>query len=200
MTTFILTRKPPQTSLASPSAGTLVLDAMPTATHAGEVEVTDHPVEQGANVVDHKREKPETLTLEGFVSNMPFGQAGQDAFESGIDLAQTAYQQLLAIKAGVDLLTIVTPLRTYASMVMTSLNVPESAQLGGSLSFTASFKQVRVVTSQTVQVPTVLAGKSKDKGGKQGPKPTDPATKEKSKTIFKKVFLKAKAYIQGTGQ
>lgn len=33
--------------------------------------VTDHPVEEGANVVDHVRDNPERLTLEGLVTNTP---------------------------------------------------------------------------------------------------------------------------------
>lgn len=35
------------------------------------VTITDHPVEQGANIVDHARDEPERITLEGIVTNTP---------------------------------------------------------------------------------------------------------------------------------
>jgi hypothetical protein len=159
----------------------LELDALISATHAGEVEVTDHPVEDGSNPADHKREKPETLTIEGIVSNIPLTQSARDDYDAGTNRAQSAYDQLRAIKAGADLIDVVTPRRSYSNMVLTSLSVPEDAKLGDALSFTASFKQVRVVTSQTVQVPTRLpAAKKKVKGGKKTGSPADDATKRKS--------------------
>lgn len=34
-------------------------------------EVTEHPVEQGANIVDHARDKPITMSLTGYVSQTP---------------------------------------------------------------------------------------------------------------------------------
>lgn len=33
--------------------------------------ITDHPVERGANIVDHVRDNPERLTIEGLVTNSP---------------------------------------------------------------------------------------------------------------------------------
>jgi hypothetical protein len=169
--------RPVPTTISSPSVGTLTLDAMITASHSGDVEVTDHPVEQGSNVVDHKREKPETLTMEGFVSEVALTAEARAQVESGTDRPQVALAQLKAFKASPDLLSISTPQGQYASLVMTSLTTSESAQLGGSLSFTASFKQIRVVASATVKVPTKVAtAQAKDRGGKKQGAPTDPAT------------------------
>lgn len=33
--------------------------------------ITDHPVEQGANIVDHARDEPERVTVEGIITNTP---------------------------------------------------------------------------------------------------------------------------------
>jgi hypothetical protein len=46
-------------------------DVVTTETHEASVDITDHPVELGANVTDHARPQPERLTLEGYVSNKP---------------------------------------------------------------------------------------------------------------------------------
>lgn len=48
---------------------------------------------------------------------------------------------------------IVTGLREYEDMVMSTLRVPKNASVGKSLRFTASFEKIRVVTSEVVSVP-----------------------------------------------
>lgn len=40
-------------------------------THGVGAEVTDHPVERGANIVDHIRPLPRTFSIEGLVTNHP---------------------------------------------------------------------------------------------------------------------------------
>jgi hypothetical protein len=47
------------------------LDVATSEEYADTLTVTDHPVEQGANVVDHAREDPERITVEGLVTNAP---------------------------------------------------------------------------------------------------------------------------------
>ena len=53
------------------SIGSLELDASVTETHSAEVDVTDHPIESGANISDHVRPRAEVLTIEGLVTNSP---------------------------------------------------------------------------------------------------------------------------------
>ncbi len=47
------------------------LDATQSEEHEDTLTITDHPVERGANVVDHAREEPTRFTLEGIVSSIP---------------------------------------------------------------------------------------------------------------------------------
>lgn len=47
------------------------LDATTSEEYQDTVTITDHPVEQGANVVDHARDEPERITVEGLVTNVP---------------------------------------------------------------------------------------------------------------------------------
>lgn len=56
---------------ASGALETVRFDAVTTESHEGSMNVTDHAVEIGANVVDHAREMPDILTIEGFVSSKP---------------------------------------------------------------------------------------------------------------------------------
>ena len=46
-------------------------DASKDEDHTGENEVTDFPVEEGANITDHSRPKPRTLQIHAFVTGTP---------------------------------------------------------------------------------------------------------------------------------
>jgi len=48
-------------------------DAVTTETYEAIMQVTDHPVEVGANVVDNARELPSTFVVDGYVSNKQLG-------------------------------------------------------------------------------------------------------------------------------
>jgi hypothetical protein len=145
--------------------GAIVLDASISEQHSAEVEVTEHPVEKGANIADHLRPKPEVLTIEGLVTNTPLDPSaalvrrtqGSTQFDSRAELqperAGQAYADLRALKDSGELVTVVTSLRTYENMALRSLSVPRDARSGQALRFTATLVQVRTVTSATVSVP-----------------------------------------------
>lgn len=172
---------------------TLVLDASVKEEHVGEVEVTDHPVEQGAAVSDHARPKPEELTIEGVVSNTPlnFIQARRSVTSEGFTWttsaqinavrgtpgnAEAAYVTLRAMRDVPKLLTIITALRSYDNMVMTSLKIPRDKETGDVLKFEAKFKQVRIVTNAVTVVATKVnkAKPQVKKGGQTTSTSTNP--------------------------
>lgn len=185
--------------------GALVLDVSLTESHAAEVEVTEHPVETGANISDHARPKPETLVIEGLVSNTPLpapgdptqnvslkdsrGQViGQATTSSKQDLSRAgeAYRDLLDLKNSSELLTVVTALRTYTNMKITNLTVPRDARTGQALRFSCTLKEVRLASSRTVTVTLPSQKKAK---GPVVPKTTPEAT-DRASTLHK---LKEKA-------
>ena len=155
--------------------GSIELDVSIAESHASANEVTDHPVEEGTNVVDHIRPKPDILKIEGLVSNTPLPAAEATAalqssrgysFQSRtqVDLARagTAYEDLLSLSANGTLVTVVTGLRTYESMAIESLDVPRDAKTGQTLRFSCVLKHVRLAVVQTVKViPTALKPKGK---------------------------------------
>jgi hypothetical protein len=170
------------TFILLPGRAVVELDAVLSETHASEVEVTEHPVERGANVSDHARVKPEQVTLEGLVSNTPVNRgatrrvltangvdfasnAETDAPAGAAGFAEAAYGKLREIKDARQLVTVATELRTYKNMVMTSLSVPRNARVGDALQFTAVFKEVRLaeVLHREVSVAAPAAKKAVDK-------------------------------------
>lgn len=171
--------------------GAIVLDASITETHTSEVEVTEFPVEKGANVADHRRVKPDGLTIEGLVSNTPLPEPndpsthyseGAAEFDSKATFkagrAGQAYADLLALKDSGDLITVVTGLRTYENLTMVALSVPRDARTGQSLRFSATLKELRIVSSEIVKT-TEPKTKGKESLGKKAAEPT-PAEKEKT--------------------
>jgi hypothetical protein len=63
----------------SGAIGVIRLDAVQTESPEDSLTITDHPVEQGVNVVDHAREEPTRLSLEGIVSTIPNPAVDTDA-------------------------------------------------------------------------------------------------------------------------
>lgn len=147
---------------------TLILDASVSENHQIEVEVTDHPVEVGADMTDHRRRKPYKLTMEGIVTNTPLpkdsdpvqsltaptgsGITWQSRGQGDPTLATTAYLKLLDLADSARLLTIITALKTYENMTVTSIDVPRNAQIGQALRFTAQLREIRLVRNDTAQV------------------------------------------------
>ena len=65
------------TSIGDVTGRVFAFDALLSANHGDSAEVTDHPVENGANFSDHIQIKPAQVRLSGRVTNTPI-----DASES----------------------------------------------------------------------------------------------------------------------
>ena len=142
----------------------VTLDATISQQHVASVQVTESPIEKGAFVSDHAILKPEELTINGVITSTPTS-GGMD--ESVIT---STYGALVTMLQNRMTLVISTPLRSYSDMIMDSLNVPRDANTGGVFEFSAHFRQVIFVTTETTEEPL-----SKRRGGeKPKVKATDP--------------------------
>lgn len=166
-------------------------------THTSKVEVTEHPVEEGFAVTDHARPMPDEVSIEGLVTDTPLSRAQQRrtveafgiTFESASEAehirgqpgyAAQAYAKLLDLHDHPRLITIVTELRRYENMLMTSLAVPRNKDVGDSLRFTASFKTVRIVSNKLTVAKKTRTAPKKVSTGKQVTKKTEEPTRKKS--------------------
>lgn len=181
---------------------TLTIDATISEQHASTSDVTDHPVEEGSDVSDHKRDKPDTLKIEGLISNTPInrGQNTRSGLRSFVDTvsdtlsnmdarpgyAEGAYNTLRALKESGKLITVITGLRVYENMMLTELSAPRDSKTGDALSFTCTLREVRIVRNRRVILtnPTVPKANEKKKTGTQATKTAKEDTK--SKSILKK--------------
>lgn len=180
--------------------------------HGLSADVTEHPVEEGADITDHIRAKPRTFSIEGLISNTPievpqshmdgavedtspitiegepsFGNvdtpvgevnipgSGQLSALAGVvgiklgskrefpaqmlhfsqefDRVGAVHLDLESIILTAKRITVVTTLTIYENCALTDLNVERDFKTGNALRFTASGRELRIVSSETVDVP-----------------------------------------------
>jgi hypothetical protein len=155
----------------------------------GEVEATDHPVEQGANITDHLRPKPRTLAIEGWISNTPLKTQQESPNEYPTDEpgpAEATYMLLENRRLGGFLHTVITRLDTFQNMALVHVSEPRSSAVGDALQFSLTFKEIRIVQNQTITVQTATPqGQPKKAIGKKVTAPITPSTSDK--TVLKSI-------------
>lgn len=149
---------------SDPAIGEIKLDVSINEHHSIDNDVTQYPVEEGADLTDHIRPLPQRITMTGFITNSPL------VLLAGFGLAArlekrtlTAYNELKRI-AGREkdalgnlkppqLVTIVTSLDVYTNMALERLEIPRDKTTGDSIYFTAEFVQVEKPSSESVLIP-----------------------------------------------
>jgi hypothetical protein len=164
----------------------IVLDASIQEGHMIQGDVTDHPVETGADVVDHYRVKPRTITIDGIITNTPIetGFVGSTAVASVTAIANgdadpvtNAWEELQRFFDQAVVLKIETSLKVYENMVLTSLSVNRTASTGNELRFNASARAIRFVQTEeaeAIQIPKTTTGQKQKPKGKKTTKEANP--------------------------
>lgn len=134
-----------QNSRNLPSIGSIQIDATISEDHNYSNDVTDHPIETGASISDTIIQKPFTLSMECIVSASPLSDKVTDSTPQRVD---RTYGSLARLAQSKSLVTVVTAVKTYSNMAISSLSVPRSKDDGNSLRFNVTFKQVRIVSAQ----------------------------------------------------
>jgi len=163
--------------------------------HEFPSEVTQHPVETGADLTDHVRNRPIMITLEGVVSDTPIGLVANERSEDVLP-SDEALAKLKEIRNRREPVTITTSLGTYENMAMQSLSVPRSSSTGEALRFTCVFVQIQLITNErtTIRVAEPRGKKKISKGAKaskdeaDGVSPT-PAKSSENASILYKLWL-----------
>lgn len=159
--------------------GSITLDASVSEDHGSEADVTEHPVEAGADIADHVRVRSPRLTINGVISNTPISLFN---FGATRDRAVDTWQNLKDLQAQAARLDVVTTLETYPDMVIESLSTTRDAARGDSLHFTATLRQITTVESQTVAAPSPKAPPTG-----LGKKPAPPAPSSVSESVISKL-------------
>lgn len=174
----------------------LEVDATPSQGYESTAETTDHPVENGAAVIDHVRPGNDTFTLEGIISNAPVlvpttqmggvtrsvgavpitvdgktEQATALRWSAPFDRVRICDALLRsAVKAGA-VVALTTGLRSEENLVITRYGASRATEVGQAVAITLEFRQLRIVTTQRVAVPAVRALQVPPATGAQEPVP-----------------------------
>ncbi len=172
-------------SIISRSVGTLVFDATFEEGHSSEMEVTENPIDNGSSITDHTFMRQARVRITAGVSNTPLRPVSSD-FGSGPQRTINAHKALLELQSSGEPFVVVTGLKTYHTMVCTSVNVIQDKDTSNALFFVAELRAIEIVSTQTVSYPPRKVGKpanqaskTKDKGEQQG-KETTPEAKKAS--------------------
>lgn len=137
--------------------------------HEDQLEITDHPIEQGAVISDHAYIRPAELTIkcgwsnspsrggliDGVVGGLSATVSGAKSLFSGNSENQVrdVYAKLLDLQASAKPFDIYTGKRKYTNMLIRSLATVTDRDTENSLMITVTCRQVIIVSTQVVSVP-----------------------------------------------
>ncbi len=139
------------------SIGGFVIDCFISENYRFTNEVSEIPVEEGSTITDNIYNKPDEITIEGFISNVKYVSYNAiTMFKGGIPDRQkrirTAYKELLRLKQAREPIDLSTGLDVYKNMVITDFDIPRDVETGADLHFTMTFKKLPIIRSETVAI------------------------------------------------
>jgi hypothetical protein len=143
------------------------IDACTSESLNAESDVTEHPVENGVAIADHVIQKPIEYTCECVVSDTPIGAIALDptrAAGSGAPLpSRDAFARMMELRETKRTVAIDTvKFGTLQNMELTKFEPKAQSDTGNSLQFSASFKQITVVTNARVAIRTSTPSSGKE--------------------------------------
>ena len=119
-------------------------DTMVSEEHKFTSKVTYYPVESGTIVSDHIINQPDVVILSGLVSDTPLN------IFATFNRSVAIFNQLILIHERRQVVDIVTGIKVYRNMAITSLDVPRTIKTGQTLTFNITLQ--KIVFDDTIQV------------------------------------------------
>lgn len=170
--------------------GALTIEATLSENHSASSNITKYTVENGSNISDHIVNEPETITIEGFISNTPLSGGFQNN-------AQEAFDALYEIRDNKELVTVITNYRVYEDMALQNINIPRTQGTGQAIRFSAELVRVYKAGDTQSQLtgifPTGLQGLARQAGplanfGRGLTLPAQPAAVQKATQVLRSIF------------
>lgn len=127
--------------VSSGSTGTIIPDCAIEEVGRDDLQITEHPVEQGSTISDHAFKKPREVTLRWSWSNS--GHFSET-------FVKDVYAQLLDLQAQRNPFTIYTGKSAYANMLIASLSQTTNEGSEYTLNVVAVCREVIIVTTSVV--------------------------------------------------
>lgn len=141
-------------------------------TGTDELEITEHPVQRGANITDHAYLKPAALSM-------------RIGFDASTARLEEIYRNLLELQALREPFVIVTGKRIYRDMLFKSLGVTTDKATAAVLMVSCTFRQVIIVDVVLTNVPPRARQRNPGKTGgtaKAGAKQVKPVEQPRRKS------------------
>lgn len=120
-----------------------------------KITITKQPVQQGANINDHAFKEPNSISI-------------QMLFKHNLTQSLSAvYTNLLTLQSTFVPFNVVTPKRTYYSMMLTALGQTTDKKTENTLAITATFEKIIIVPVTTTTVPRAQQKRPGSTGGTQ---------------------------------
>lgn len=145
--------------------GTIQLDGVLSEDHDNTVTITKSPVEAGTDITDHAILQPKKLIVRGIVSDSPLGLA---AFGQLIDQvtrlfgtstldnltrSQQAYEAFLRLMEVREPIEVVTGLRVYEDMLITSITTSQDKDTARASVLNIGLEEIILTESVLVSIP-----------------------------------------------
>lgn len=147
---------PKQTVIAGTAENSFVsvtLDAVFSSVDDISVTVTNEPIESGTDITDNVRDDPDRFQLSGVVTRTPIEQSFSLLLEDS-DRHEQAWAKLKSLVKTHKFVTIATPVQFLTNIIIESLTRTRTADTGEAVEFSLKCRQVSVVSTSTVALPT----------------------------------------------
>ena len=132
--------------------GGFFFDAFLKIDHTSKLKITDHPVEEGANISDHAYVEPQSLTMEIGMSEVCTSLVNGQ-FEQKYSRSASAFDTLKTLQEQRIHLTVHTRLKTYENMLIETITVPDDYTTLYGLRATIGLREIIIVKTNTVTMP-----------------------------------------------
>lgn len=130
-----------------------------------EADVPEYPTEKGFSVSDTIVLKAETISMTLYVTDTPV--TWKNRFGSGGGRVESVVKRLEQLYFAKKVFTVVTSDAVYDNMVITSMSIAKSSDVGYAREIPLSLKKIIVTESKTVTIPDSY-GKSGTTGASAG--------------------------------
>lgn len=138
-----------------------------------ELAITEHPVEQGADITDHSYKRPARVTIRCGYSNSSTRALGNPHYVDSV------YSEFLRLQVERQPFDVLTGKRVYRNMLMARLSCSTDEKTENALEMVVECQQVIIVQTQTLTVPSAASMKTPEVNGATqnlGVRSTQPGT------------------------
>ncbi len=172
----------------------LSFDCVVSENHEGTADLSEHAVEQGSPISDHKKVNQRTVSIEALMTMTPLvapegvdgevrendAKANVLVFGSDFNRLQEAFDTLDELRASDTPITVSTKFRVYDALQLVRVQSPRETGDGDSLRFSLDFKAVRIAVSRTTDTPQSREPRGRGRQGRGDQEPEEASQRNQS--------------------